>query len=327
MPWTKAEITEFERRVNLANSHFARFKSSSLASLITLIKTTPLPTADAVRKAIAAIPANKRDVKYVSAINYIRKNFPALDEVKSGGFTYKNFAGVQDEKARLVRAQRAPDLCYQLVLNCRKALGKVVANTATSSSPGSWSKDQQKATELFQRWFDASRQHSSVERVRQVFTAMENSLRSVDWEIILYGTPEDPDPEGYGGAIPNAFAFVIPSENAYRIYLGALFWKEGASDIDAPTVTHGSLSAPSEEQWREQKKTKSAMDAAIVTTLHELCHVRAISGATAITDVAPDPYGIPKCKQRAKTEPHLALTNAENYAQFASALLMEQHFF
>jgi hypothetical protein len=69
------------------------------------------------------------------------------------------------------------------------------------------------------------------------------------------------------------------------------------------------------------------MDAAIVTTIHELCHVRAISGGTAITDVKPSPYNLAKCKQRAQTEPHLALTNAENYAQFASALLMEKHFF
>ena len=195
-----------------------------------------------------------------------------------------------------------------------------------SKNPGSWSKVETKATELFKRWLDDSRKPASVARVRMVFATMEQALRNQVWEIVVYGTEDDPDPEHLGGLIPNAYAFVRPGENAYRIYLGAKFWRDADAKIDNPTVTHA-FAAATAEQWQTEKKIKSALDAAVVTTVHELCHVRAISGSTAITDVKPNPYNWKICKQRAKTEPHLALTNAENYAMFGSSLLMESLFF
>ena len=105
MPWTATEKTEFQRRVTVANSHFERFRTSSLHALMTLLNTVPLPSADAVRAGIAAIPANKKDAKYRSAIDYLRINYPGVDEVTVGGYTYKGFAGVQDEKSRMARAQ------------------------------------------------------------------------------------------------------------------------------------------------------------------------------------------------------------------------------
>jgi hypothetical protein len=224
------------------------------------------------------------------------------------------------------RAVLAMGRCYEVVGMCQKAMSKVIANTVTSKNPANWSESERKATELFQKWLDASRKSSSVDRVRTVFSTMETALRNQTWEVVLYGTQENPDPDNLGNNIAKAFAFVRPGENAYRIYLGASFWKESASRIDVPTVTHANAPETS-DQWQQEKKTKTAMDAAIVTTIHELCHVRAISGGTAITDVKPSPYNLAKCRQRAQSEPHLALTNAENYAQFASALLMAKHFF
>jgi hypothetical protein len=319
-------MTEFERRVALANSHFERFSRSSLHALIKLLKQSPAPSADAVKNAIAALPANKRDTKYNSAINYLKLNYPGIDTVVVGGYTYKGFSGTQDEKARLTRAQLGVARCYELVQMCQMAIGKVVPDVASSPSPGNWPADKRKATELFQKWLDGGRRDSSVNRVRTVLNSMANSLRDNDWEIVLYGTPEDPDPDGMGDNIDKAFAFVIPAENEYRIYLGAQFWAAGSARIDVPTVTHAK-SAETVDQWQAEKKTKTAMDAAIVTTLHELCHVRAISGGTAITDVQPNPYDLKTCMERAKSNHQLALTNAENYAQFASSLLMQKHFF
>ncbi len=326
MAWTATKMTEFEQRVAAANSHFERFSKSSLHALIKLLKKTPAATADEVKNAIAALPANKKDVKYNAAINYLRINYPGVDSVVIGGYTYKGFSGVQDEKARLARAQLGVSRCFELVNLCRTAVGKVVPDVANTGASGTWSAEKRKATELFQKWFDKARRDASLNRVRTVFNSMAESLRDNDWEIILYGTPEDPDPENMGSDIDSAFAFVIPTENAYRIYLGAQFWAEGAARIDIPTVTHAK-SAETVDQWQAEKKTKTAMDAAIVTTLHELCHVRAISGGTAITDVKPNPYSLKTCMDRAANQYQLALTNAENYAQFASSLLMQKHFF
>jgi hypothetical protein len=324
MAWTNTEITEFERLIKEKNKKFERFKESSLHALIALLKTTN-PSKDAVQAEIDKIP-DKKDEKYKAALTYLRKHFPGLDEVVKGGVKLKGFAGVLDEQNRMNRAVLAMSRCYEVVGMCQKAMGKVVANTVSSKSPAHWSEPERRATELFQKWLDGSRKSASVDRVRTVFNSMEDALRNQNWEVVLYGTPEDPDPENLGNNIAGAFAFVRPGENAYRIYLGASFWKEGAARIDVPTVTHAKAPETS-DQWQQEKRTKTAMDAAIVTTIHELCHVRAISGGTAITDVKPSPYSLAKCKQRAETEPHLALTNAENYAQFASALLMEKHFF
>ena len=323
MPWTITEMTEFERLLKVKNPHFERFFNSSLHGLIALLKTTN-PTKAAVQAEIDKL-ADKKDKKYRDALNYLRRMFPGLDEVVRGGLKLQGFAGINDEQARLNRAVLAMGRCHEVVVMCQKAVLKVVSNTVSSKSPAHWSEGERKATELFQKWFDNSRNSTSVNRVRTIFNTMEEALRSEAWEIVVYGTPEDPDPQNMGGIIADAYAFVIPSENAFRIYLGALFWREGDARIDVATTTHSN--APNADQWKAEKKIKSAMDAAIVTTVHELCHVRAISGTTAITDVQPHPYDWGICKQRAKNSPNLALTNAENYAMFGSALLLEKLFF
>lgn len=324
MAWTITEITEFERLINAKNKHFERIKESSLHALIALLKT-PNPTKAAVQAELDKLP-DKKSTKYTAALSYLRRKFPGLDEVVKGGLHLQGFAGIVDEQNRLNRAVLAMGRCHEVVQMCQKALAKVVPNTMTSKSPAHWTGPERKATELFQKWLDDSRAAKSVDRVRTVFNNMDQALRGQDWEIVLYGTPEDPDPDNLGGVIPNAYAFVRPAENAFRVYLGAEFWKEGNARIDIPTVAHAK-SAPTPEQWQKEKQTRTAMDAAIVTTIHELCHVRAISGSVDITDVQPNPYNWDVCKQRAKSEPHLALTNAENYAMFASTLLMEKHFF
>ena len=327
MAWTATEIAQFEAHISAANKHFERFRKSSLHNLLALVKTVPTPSKDVVRQELDRLP-EKKDRKYKTALDYLRMNFPGLDEEKVGGAKLKGFAGITNEEARKRRAALALGRCYEMVLQCQMALKHVIPNTVTSKQPANWSKSEQEATELFKKWFDDGRKSASVDRVRQVFSSMEDALRRHDWEVVCYGTPENPDPDNMGGAIPNAFAFVIPAENAYRMYLGRLFFSEEAARIDVPTVTHAN--APqTRDEWQAQKRTKTSMDASIVTMIHELCHVRLISGATAITDVPPDPYNPKTCKANAANPAtvHLALTNAENYAQFASAILMAKHFF
>jgi len=327
MAWTATEIAQFESHIKAANKHFERFTKSSLHNLLALVKKVPAPSQDAVRQELDRIP-EKKDLKYKTALDYLRKNFPGLDEEKVGGAKLKGFVGIANEESRKRRAALALGRCYEMVLQCQMALKHVIPNTVTSKQPAHWSKSEQEATELFKKWFDDGRKSASVDRVRQVFSSMEDALRRQDWEVVCYGTPEEPDPDNLGSDIEEAFAFVVPSENAYRMYLGQMFFKEESARIDIPTVTHAN--APqTRDEWQQQKKTKSSMDASIVTMIHELCHVRMISGATAITDVKPNPYNLATCKARAANPAtvHLALTNAENYAQFASSILMAKHFF
>ena len=324
MAWTNVEMTEFERRLKAKNPNFERFIKSSLHSLIALLKT-PNPTKAAVQAELDRIP-DKKEGKYSDALGYLRRKFPGLDEVVKGGLKLQGFAGINDEQGRMNRAVLAMGRCYEVVGMCQKAIAKVIGNSVTSKTPAQWSEPERKATELFQKWLDGSRAVASVNRVRTVFNSMQQALRDQNWDVVVYGTPEDPDPDNMGPLIAGAYAYVIPSENAYRVYLGSSFWKEGDARIDIATVAHASAAA-TPEQWQQEKKTKSAMDAAIVTTIHELCHVRAISGNVDITDVQPSPYDWGVCKRNAKANPQLALTNAENYAMFASSLLMERHFF
>ena len=324
MAWTNVEMTEFERRLKAKNPNFERFFKSSLHSLIALLKTSS-PTKTAVQAELDRIP-DKKDTKYANALGYLRRKFPGLDEVVKGGLKLQGFSGINDEEGRMNRAVLAMGRCYEVVGMCQKAIGKVVGNSVTSKNPAQWSEPERKATELFQKWLDGMRAVASVNRVRTVFNTMQQALRDHDWEVVVYGTPEDPDPDNLGSLIAGAYAYVVPAENAYRIYLGSSFWKEGQARIDIATVAHANAPATS-QQWQQEKQTKSAIDAAIVTTVHELCHVKAISGNVDITDVQPSPYDWEVCKQNAKSNPLLALTNAENYAMFASSLLMEKHFF
>lgn len=321
MAWTNADANQFE---TIARHRDHDYLKGSLKSLIALLKT-PNPTKDAVQRILNSLAADKKK-KYRRALSYLRRHLPGLDEVARGNLRLQAFNDVNEEDAKMNRAELAMGRCHEVVVMCQKATEKVQADGAMSKSPAQWSKTETKATELFKTWLDNSRAVTSVNRVRTIFAAMEQALRDQVWEVVLYGTVEQPDPENYGAVIANAYAFVIPAENAYRVYLGSLFWRDADARIDTPTVSHA-FAPQTQELWRAEKKLKSALDAAVVTTVHELCHVRAISGATAITDVNPSPYDWKVCKQNAKNSPHLALTNAENYAMFGSSLLMEQMFF
>lgn len=148
-----------------------------------------------------------------------------------------------------------------------------------------------------------------------------NALSRRAFEVEVYGTPEEPDPESKG--MVDTYAYVDPAERAYRIYLAQLFFSEMAARVDVPTVAHGTF-APNQDQWIAEKKSKTAIDASLITMLHELTHIPMIGDTD---DVQPDPYDLPQCLQKARAHPHQAIKNAENYAQFASKIHMSQRFF
>ncbi len=321
MPWTAADTAEFERKAYNRDNAFAK---GSLKGILAAVKS---PTATkATVQAQWDLLSQETKRKYRRAIVYLQRHYPGVGEVSRGNLRLQAFNGYEDATAMMDRAEKAMTRCLEVVQMCQKAVAKVIDSSPASKTPATWSKAETKATELFKIWLDDSRNPTSVARVRMVFASMEQALRNQVWEVVVYGTAKDPDPEHYGSLVAGAYAFVIPSENAYRIYLGSSFWRDGDAKIDTPTVAHA-FAAATPEIWQTEKKIKSALDAAVVTTVHELCHIRAISGTTAITDVQPNPYDWKVCKQNAKTQVISALTNAENYAMFGSSLLMESLFF
>ena len=331
MAWTQTERTEFIRRIKVANPKYERaykkvslFKSA-LHDLVDLVdRGPPLPTAVQVQAELDQL-SDKKDAKYNDPIQYLRRHFPGLDAQTVGNMVLVGFAGIANEDARRKRAVTGMGMVARVVSKVNEHLNYVVPNTVSSETPSVYSKNKLKcfSTELFQKWFDDTRKATSVNKVKGIFTTMFTALKNQMFDVVCYGTPEDPDPDNLGGGIEDAYAFVIPSENAYRMYLGSLFWNEENARIDVPTVAHAHA-ASTPDAWQTEKKTKVSMDASIVTMIHELTHVTMIAGCD---DVQPDPYGLAKCKWRAKNQPDQALNNAENYAQFASAILMKERFF
>lgn len=262
--------------------------------------------------------ANKRNQD--NCVQQLRKD---LDRQPVGTHTYIGFKSIADGEARRDRAVFGMNKLKELATQCQTRLSKVVGESATSAPPATWSADKRSATELFQKWFDAKRKQASLNEVNRIFNNIVNALSSHAFEVVVYGTPEDPDPEGQGPDTEDAFAYVVPAENAYRIYLAQHFFSEMSARVDIPTASHG-ITAPNEDQWRAEKKSKTAIDASLITMMHELTHVPMI-GDTDDND--PDPYGLDACLEKARSTPHLAIKNAENYAQFASKIHMSQRFF
>jgi hypothetical protein len=262
--------------------------------------------------------ANKRNKD--NCVQQLRKD---LDRQQVGNHAYIGFKSIANGEARRDRAIFGMNKLRELATQCQARLAQVVAQSATSAPAATWNAEKRNATELFQKWFDATRKQSSLNEVARIFNNIVDSLSSKAFEVVVYGTPEDPDPEGQGQDIVGAFAYVVPSENAYRIYLAQHFFSEMAARVDVPTASHG-ISAPNQDQWRADKKSKTAIDASLITMMHELTHVPMIGDTD---DVDPDPYGLPECLNKARNSPHLAIKNAENYAQFASKIHMSQRFF
>jgi len=324
MAWTAVESAEFLNRIKTANKDFRR-SASSLKGLLAKLETKPAPTAATIRQEIAAIPADKKK-NYAAPLRYLYKHYPDLDEFQYGGFLLKAFLQLEKSDLRRDRALLAIQMVYRLCVQVDQRLRDVqAAGLSTTTAPAHWSAHQRKATELFQKWFDEKRPTKSLARAKLVFSKMQTALQNPNFEIVVYGVPEEKEMNPTNlvlsandqAAVKDAFAFVIKAENAYRLYLASGFFKEDETRVDV--ARPGKVqTAQTTEAWQQEKRTKVALDAAVVTILHELTHISMIAGTN---DVPHDPYNPVVCKNNAKNNPENALNNAENYALFAKDIL------
>ena len=71
------DINEFMRRVRAANPHYERFKSSSLHTLVDVLKRPPIPDINSVQRELAHLPAESL-TKYSSALEYMKNTVQGL---------------------------------------------------------------------------------------------------------------------------------------------------------------------------------------------------------------------------------------------------------
>jgi hypothetical protein len=320
MAW--AQVNAFLAQA-LADDRGFKEGSSSLKLLIAELRKNPTPSAAAVEGVLAGIPLDKQR-KYAGAIRFLRRNFPDLDREVVGGFVLLGFKSIPDAQNRKNRALASVQAVYRLAKICETTLSKVQVDAVMTKASAQWSKEENKATNLFKKWFDQGRRDMYRNAVRTVFTDMKTALENPNFELVVYATPEEDDVANRGwhlqpgnANLQNAFAFVIKNENAYRVYFARSFFLEGDTRIDIARPIQG-MAARDDEEWDAQKRQKIALDASVITLLHELTHITMI-GDTA--DEPPDPYNAAVCKANAINQPQVAYNNAENYALFAKDLL------
>jgi len=315
MSWTEANTAEFIRLVKLANPNFDRMhglvglgKGSSLQSLIVLLKqkTPPLPSVVLAEVHRLLREKDAKVQKYQQAMQYLVWNYPNLDEYRYANITLKGFAFIADGEARKDRALNAMYALRRLVDDCKVAVRK-----ASLKEPA--------ASALFYTWFDGSRKHAPrhLDKVRRIFDTMSEALKTQTFEVVIHGTPEDPGDPVNGQSPTNVFAYVRPSENAYRVYLCPMFFNEEQA---MPVFHVPGCQAGARVGITNQLNGRilTALDATLITMLHEMTHIKALGGTT---DVTPDPYDEGACKKRALNDPTQATNNAENYAFFAKQIL------
>ena len=315
MAWQEANTAEFMRLVKLVNPEFDRWhgslgvgKGSSLQPLVDLLKQKIPAAAPTVLVEIHRLLREKDDKvqKYLPAIRCVVWNFLNLDEHRFANITLKGFTLIHDGEARKNRALNAMYALRRLVDDC-----KVVINRVGMKDP--------KACALYYTWFDGSRKDSSrhLDKVRLIFNKMSDALKTQTFEVVIHGTPEAPGDLINGQPSNNVYAYVRPAENAYRVYLCPVFFSEEAA---MPVYHVPGCQAGGRVGVTNQLKGAilTALDATLITLLHEMTHIKALGGTT---DVAPDPYDERACLARAMQDPTQATNNAENYAFFAKQIL------
>jgi hypothetical protein len=315
MAWQHANTAEFLRLVKLANPGFDRWKglpgvgkASSLQALVGLLTQKAPPAGPAVLAEVQRLLREQdgKVQKYQQALQYLVWNFPDLDEYRFANITLKGFGFIPDGEARKNRGLNAMYALRRLVDDC-----KVVIHRAGMKQPG--------ASALFHRWFDGSRRQAPrhLDKVRRIFDGMSEALKTQTFEVVVHGTPEDPGELVNGQPSTNVFAYVRPAENAYRVYLCPMFFhEEGAMPVFRVPGCQGGARVGVTNQMNGPILT--ALDATLITMLHELTHIKALGGTT---DVTPDPYSEQQCLARALNDPTQATNNAENYAFFAKQIL------
>jgi len=93
------DINEFMRRVRAANPHYERFKSSSLHTLVDVLKRPPIPDINSVQRELAHLPAESL-TKYSSALEYMKNTVQGLksdDQKAHKGWFSQRYAGAAED--------------------------------------------------------------------------------------------------------------------------------------------------------------------------------------------------------------------------------------
>ena len=351
-------ITE---RINKANSRFERFKTSSIHDLIQLVTAKPPAPPTQVRQALDELKRNgPKYQKYEAVYHYIAQNYPGLIDttwetvpryhghgaevgragtregvvthqdhnVKLIDFTVGAFGDDAAEFEKSVVATKAAMVALkQTIRGCRDAMVRVQqampsirpakaglfrsrqAPSVTADATGFYADADVKN---FQTYLDFSLDPTRVDKAKLIFDNMVNVVWMRDIEV--YYVPSHPQ-------IPfEYYAFVDKSEKPpAKISLGTLFFSDNGM-MFRPVVPPGAHN-PGGAAMADPRMA-SALNATVVTVIHELTHLPWIADAA---DVQPDPYDEQVCIRRARTQPDIAMLNAENYCLFAKQYVLRAY--
>ncbi len=300
----------------------AQFNRSQFAQCVTQLQANPNLSGDTVKQSLDALPAEEQ-TRFKVYIQMIRELHPGVDEDIAGNVTYRGFKTRTNGVAKLRRVKEAWARMSSLLTTCNRYMTYVRDPSLTAGygmSRPSKSDEETRAVELYKTWFDPSLNSMRISRVRKNFTDLFKAVTTQNFEIICDGDQEVP--RGGCGCERNWFGFVMKSDLRHRFYVCESFFNELAQQMGGSCSL--SVRPKTGQAWHAAKSSiYTALDASVITMLHELTHIESL---TDTDDVQPDPYGIPFCQDLAKNRPDDALNNAENYAQFAKAVLLRLQF-
>jgi hypothetical protein len=192
----------------------------------------------------------------------------------------------------------------------RGLLGSRPAPTMTPDGNGYYT---QPDVRNYQIYLDFSLNQMDIDKTKLIFDNMVNLVWVRDIEV--YYVPSHPQ-------IPfEYYAYVAKSERPpAKISLGTLFYLKDGGMMHRPVVLPGHHN-PGAAAMADAQMT-SALNATVVTVIHELTHLAWIGDTD---DVEPNPYDEGVCKTRARSQRLLALKNAENYCLFAKRYVLDSY--
>lgn len=299
----------------------AQLQNSRFGALLDQLDNNQDLSGDVVKAALAALPGDEK-IRYKVYIRMIQELHPGVDEEKAGLVTYRGFKSRTDGVAKLRRVKEAWARMSDLLTTCNRYMTYVRDPSlgGFGAVRGAQSDEEKRAVELYKTWFDASLKSSRISTVRANFTDLFKAVTAQNFEVICDGDREIP--LGGCGCERNWFGFVMKSDRRNRFYVCESFFNELAQQMGGSCSL--SVAPKTGQTWQSAKSAVyTALDASVITMLHELTHVESL---TDTDDVKPDPYGIPFCQNLARNYPDHALNNAENYAQYAKAVLLKIQF-
>jgi hypothetical protein len=291
----------------------ATYAGSGLKTIVDGCLSPAGPAGGMVLNSLNALPLPEQ-TKFRWLIWLLKETYPGLDETIDGRVTYRGFNFRTNGAALLARAQEAMAQVQQLATACNTMVGTIsFGGGATATADAAF------AREKFKLWFDESASYRRLEKVKTTFRKLSNAVNNEDFEIVC-----DADPtlvNGPCGSKPDWFGFVVKADARNRFYLSKLFFDGLSAEITGTCSFVTPAAGKNYQQTRDNVLT--ALNAATVTMLHELTHIRAIGDTN---DEPTDPYNETVCLQNARTQADIACNNAENYSLFAKAVLLRRRF-